>query len=150
MLEQEQHWKCLNTIQQINNELYDDTYELKEWYDYPLYFGRMVLFSILFGLLILLKLIISAYQIILAILYIFYSFIKKIIFRNMKIPRTRSQILEETFNEKNVSLILDLDNTLIYSSYKKIEQIKDYTIMDKLYVYKRPYIDKLLNDVDYK
>jgi len=68
----------------------------------------------------------------------------------MKIPRTRSQILEETFNEKNVSLILDLDNTLIYSSYKKIEQIKDYTIMDKLYVYKRPYIDKLLNDVDYK
>ncbi len=150
MLEQEQHWKCLNTIQLINNELYDDTYELKEWYDYPLYFGRMVLFSILFGLLILLKLIISAYQIILAILYIFYSFIKKIIFRNMKIPRTRSQILEETFNEKNVSLILDLDNTLIYSSYKKIEQIKDYTIMDKLYVYKRPYIDKLLNDVDYK
>jgi hypothetical protein len=148
MLEQEQHWKCLNTIQQINNELYDDTYELKEWYDYPLYFGRMVLFSILFGLLILLKLIISAYQIILAILYIFYSFIKKIIFRNMKIPRTRSQILEESYNEKNVSLILDLDNTLIYSSYKKIEQIKDYTIMDKLYVYKRPFIDKLLNDVD--
>jgi TFIIF-interacting CTD phosphatase-like protein len=66
----------------------------------------------------------------------------------MKIPRTRSQILEESYNEKNVSLILDLDNTLIYSSYKKIEQIKDYTIMDKLYVYKRPFIDKLLNDVD--
>ena len=96
MLEQ-QHWKCLNTIEQINNELYDDTYELKEWYDYPLYFGRMVLFSILFGLFIILKFIILAYQVILAILYIFYSFIKKIIFRNMKIPRTRSQILEETF-----------------------------------------------------
>ena len=60
----EQNWKCLNTIEQINNELYDDSYEIKDWYDYPAYFGRMVLFSILFGLLILLKLIISAYQVI--------------------------------------------------------------------------------------
>ena len=66
-----------------------------------------------------------------------------------KLPKSRSEVLDETYNEKRIKLILDLDNTLIYSTTKKNDQIKDYTIMDNLYVYKRPYLDKLLNDVNY-
>ena len=60
---------------------------------------------------------------------------------------TRSFVLGELNNEKNINLILDLDNTLIFSTYKKNDQIKDYTVMDNLYIYKRPYVDKLFNDV---
>ena len=43
---------------------------------------------------------------------------------------------------------MDLDSTLIYSSLKKIEDIKDYIILNKqLYVYKRPYLNKFLNEI---
>ena len=46
-----------------------------------------------------------------------------------------------------MNLVLDLDNTLIYSTLNKIDEIKDYILLHKrIYVYKRPYLHKFLNE----
>lgn len=49
---------------------------------------------------------------------------------------------------KKLTAILDLDHTLIFSSLKKIENKKDYIIIqNKYYVYKRPDLDRFLYTV---
>ncbi len=46
-------------------------------------------------------------------------------------------------------LILDMDNTLIYSSLNKLNNYKTHIkLMDKFYVYKRPHLDTFLETVN--
>lgn len=70
----------------------------------------------------------------------------------MKIFRIRKKEKKQVFNfdEKNsrYQLILDMDNTLIYSSIKKLDNYKTHTkLLDKFYVYKRPHLDTFLETV---
>lgn len=45
-------------------------------------------------------------------------------------------------------LILDMDNTLIYSSLSKLNNYQTHIrLMDKFYVYKRPHLDSFLETV---
>jgi len=61
---------------------------------------------------------------------------------------SRYKIFEEVSKEKKINIVLDLDSTLIYSSFSKIDDIKDYILLNKqLYVYKRPYLNKFLNEI---
>lgn len=51
---------------------------------------------------------------------------------------------EHNLNTK-LKIVLDLDNTLIYSSTKKLDKLTNgLKINDKFYVYKRPYLDLFL------
>ena len=149
-------WDCLTKLEHINHELYEEKLEITRFY-YPMYFLRMIFFYVLLLVLTSLKLLVSVYQVIFSIYFqiflaffvIIFSFITKVLkLDRKKLPRSRSEVLEETYNEKNIHLILDLDNTLIFTTFKKIDNIKDYTVMDNLYVYKRPFLDKILNDVN--
>jgi len=85
---------------------------------------------------------------------IIYNFIKttitKIITCNCKNKSEKYNLksYEELSFDKKINVILDLDSTLIYSSLAKIDNIKDYILLNKqLFVYKRPYLNKFLNEI---
>jgi hypothetical protein len=65
-MKENESWKCINAIEQINNELIEETFEIKYWYDYPVYLLRVLLVALLLVFLSLTKLLISVYQVILA------------------------------------------------------------------------------------
>ena len=72
------------------------------------------------------------------------SFLKLIPFRKLNNIKNPTVVIE---NNK-LTLILDLDLTLVYTSAKKIENSKNYAIIDnKYFVYKRPFLDDVLNTV---
>jgi Dullard-like phosphatase family protein len=61
-----------------------------------------------------------------------------------KLKRSESGYLD-ILDRGKLSVVIDLDNTLIYSTVNKIEKAKNYAIMNnKFYVYKRPHLDSFL------
>lgn len=58
-----------------------------------------------------------------------------------------------SFKEKatKYQLILDMDNTLIYSTINKLPNYNTHMrLLDKFYVYKRPHMDSFLDAVNKK
>ena len=55
----------------------------------------------------------------------------------------------EKKKQTRYQLILDMDNTLIYSSFNKLNKYKTHIkLMDKFYCYKRPHLDAFLETVN--
>ena len=57
-------------------------------------------------------------------------------------------------NEGKITLVLDLDETLVHSSFKRPEKVPDYNIpieingeFHDIYVLKRPYVEQFLNEM---
>lgn len=62
-----------------------------------------------------------------------------------KLKRCESGYLDK-MDRGRLSVVIDLDNTLIFSTANKIEKAKNYAIMNnKFYVYKRPHLDAFLS-----
>jgi TFIIF-interacting CTD phosphatase-like protein len=62
-------------------------------------------------------------------------------------PRIGSGFLEQPTTKMTV--VLDLDQTLIYACINKLEKAKNYALIDnKYYVYKRPHLDDFLITVN--
>jgi Dullard-like phosphatase family protein len=64
-----------------------------------------------------------------------------------KLKRCESGYLDK-MDRGRLSVVIDLDNTLIFSTANKIEKAKNYAIMNnKFYVYKRPHLDAFLSTI---
>ena len=61
-----------------------------------------------------------------------------------KLKRCESGYLESNGTNR-LTVVLDLDNTLIFATPNKIEKLKNYALINnKFYVYKRPHLDNFL------
>lgn len=62
--------------------------------------------------------------------------------------KEKKQVHQYEEKEARYQLILDMDNTLIYSSIKKLDNYNTHIrLLDKFYVYKRPHLDSFLEAV---
>ena len=62
--------------------------------------------------------------------------------------KEKKQVFHLEEKETRYQLILDMDNTLIYSSIRKLDNYRTHIkLMDKFYVYKRPGLDSFLETV---
>lgn len=61
-----------------------------------------------------------------------------------KLKRCESGYLDSNGTNR-LTIVLDLDNTLIFATPNKIEKLKNYALINnKFYVYKRPHLDHFL------
>jgi Dullard-like phosphatase family protein len=99
--------------------------------------------------LLLVKIFLMIYQAIKSFFYlIFCTFRQCCTKKPKKIVRNNSGFLDSNSNNHKITLVLDLDSTLIYSSTNKIENAKNYAIIEnKFYVYKRPHLDSFLSSL---
>jgi len=111
-------------------------------------FFLSLILAIISLIFLLIKIVLMIYHSIKSFLYLLYCSILQIFkIKRKKFKRCNSGFkCGECHSNKKITLILDLDNTLIFSSVNKIENAKNYAIMDnKFYVYKRPHLDIFLN-----
>lgn len=105
-----------------------------------------ILLAIVSLLFLLIKIILMIYHSIKSFFYLLACAILQICkIKRKKFKRSNSGFVGNS-SIKKITLVVDLDNTLIYSSVNKIEKAKNYAIMDnKFYLYKRPHLDNFLN-----
>jgi RNA polymerase II subunit A small phosphatase-like protein len=110
---------------------------------------RSLMLCLVSFIFIVLKIFLMLYQSVKSFIFLVGCFLRQSICycnKNKKLKRNGSGFLEHTSNLGKLHLILDLDNTLVFSSMNKIEKAKNYAIMDnKFYVYKRPHLDNFLS-----
>jgi Dullard-like phosphatase family protein len=91
--------------------------------------------------------IVKFYQIITNFYFLFNSAIRKMFCEcktKKKLKRCESGYLESAGTNR-LTVVLDLDNTLIFATQNKIEKNKNYALINnKFYVYKRPHLDHFL------
>lgn len=112
-------------------------------------FFRTIIFLFLSTLLFLLN---SFLVILITISTMISQMMSSIIFvftfwkRQKNKPRMDQVFHKEREASQRLTLVVDLDNTLIYSSTKKIAKMKNYTLIDgRFYVYKRPHLESFLS-----
>ena len=116
-----------------------------------------ILLSALLGIIslifLLIKIVLMIYHSITSFIYLLFCAIQQICkIKKKKLIRCSSGYISAETNSNNstkkINLIVDLDNTLIFSTANKIENAKNYIIMDnKFFVYKRPHLENFLNSV---
>ena len=87
-------------------------------------------------------------------LYLLFCSIRQLLFRKkISFPRTGSGFLNEskkgeTSKTNRISLIINLENSIIYISKTKIEgMFQSLIIENKIFIYKRPYLDIFINSL---
>lgn len=110
-------------------------------------FLKSIILYLISSVFILLKIFHMLYQSVLSFFFLLGCSLKKICSckSKQKLKRCESGFLDQSNNSNKLTVVIDLDNTLIASSTLKIEKAKNYTVMDnKFFVYKRPYLDNFL------
>jgi Dullard-like phosphatase family protein len=82
------------------------------------------------------------------VVYLLVCALRQIFTKKKKFVRCSSGFLNQ--NTERITLFIDLDNTLIFSSLNKLDNIKtkNFAFIDnKYYVYKRPHLDDFLNTI---
>ncbi len=115
------------------------------------YIRAIVLYIIMFVFLII-SILTMIYDSIKSFFFLLGCSLKKFMClycrKRKKMPRCESGFLTKQNEETKLTLVIDLDNTLICSTMIKIENAKNYTIIDdNMYVYKRPYVDIFLTSL---
>ena len=116
---------------------------------YITYFLFSLLFLLLSLVFFILKLLLMIYHSLKSFCYLLYCSIRQIFSckkKKKQMMRPNSGLLNNNFNPKDkITLVIDLDNTLVHTSPTKIEKAKNYSIIDnKFYIYKRPNLDNFL------
>lgn len=111
------------------------------------------LLAILSLIFLLIKIILMIYHSIKSFFYLLCCAILQIFkIKRKKLKRCSSGFISrDTYpsnSTKKITLVVDLDNTLIFSTVNKLEKVKNYVIMDnKFFVYKRPHLEIFLNSM---
>ena len=101
-----------------------------------------IFLGLLFSLFWLITPILFLINLLMILVHKFYINVK--LFKYSKVSDKKDSEYE-SINQK-IKLILDLDNTLIYSTVQKIDKLQNGTRIDnKFYVYKRPHLDNFLS-----
>ncbi len=108
-----------------------------------------LIFFILFSIIITVKIILTStftlLQILSPLIYIISKIAEIIIFLS-KIYNKNCIIGYFQLKKQKLKIFLDLDNTLIYSTFYKLPNINTILTYDKKYhIYKRPYLDTFLS-----
>lgn len=78
-------------------------------------------------------------------IYLLIHFVISFFYKKKQLKRCNSGFLNNQNGNNKITLVLDLDSTLIYSSTNKLDYAKNYAIIGNLYyVYKRPHLDSFL------
>lgn len=94
---------------------------------------------------ILIIIIMCLSRILSPILYIF-DFIISIFYKLYYFQKYYS-IKNLNHNQSKMKIILDLDNTLVYKSSRKIQNLRYFSLNDGSYVYIRPFTNRFLNSL---
>ena len=79
-----------------------------------------------------------------SVFYLLFCALKQICKKKKKLVRCSSGYLNINTDQPKLTICIDLDNTLIYSSVKKFND-NAYMIDNRFYVHKRPHLDDFLN-----